>query len=44
MIIVMYDGSLLACRKIEFSNVGNNIIIDDCRTIPIIEVLRVVAE
>ena len=44
MIIAMYDGSRVACRKIEFSNVANKIIVDDCKTVPIIEILRIITE
>ena len=44
MIIVMYDGSRLACNTVEFSCTGYNIIVDGCTTIPIIEVLRIIED
>ena len=42
MVIVMYDGSVLECSKVEFSNKTNDIIVDDCKVVPIIEILRII--
>jgi len=42
MIIIFYDGSRMVCEKIEFSMDGN-IIADEYRTIPIADVLKIVA-
>ena len=42
MVIVFYDGGKLTCNEIEF---GDHVIIaDGCRIVPIIEVLRIIAE
>ena len=39
MIIIMYDGSVLECNKIEIY--GNELIADDYRIVPIIDVNRI---
>ena len=44
MVIVMYDGSVLECRKVEFSNKTAAIIVDDCKVVPIIEILRIITK
>lgn len=41
MIITYYDGSTLTCSKIEFSGDGKNLIADDYRIVPLLEVLRI---
>ena len=42
MTIICYDGSKIECRRIEIANAKPLLIIDDCRTIPIMEVLRII--
>ena len=42
MTIIMYDGSRITCNEIYFAD--NEIIVDDYRAVPIIEVLRIIAE
>lgn len=43
MIIIFYDGSRMVCETIEFSMDGSNIIADEYRTIPTVEVLKIVS-
>lgn len=43
MKIEFYDGSFMYCSKVEFIE-GNNIILDDVRIVPIIEIQRIVNE
>lgn len=42
MIIICYDGTKIECKRIEIANKKPLLIIDDCRTLPMIEVLRIV--
>lgn len=42
MTIIFYDGSKLDCNEIEFSTDGSNIIADQYRIVPLIEILRIV--
>ena len=42
MVIVFYDGGRLYCNHIEMTE--KNMIADDCRIVPIIEVQRIVME
>jgi len=42
MIIVCYDGAKIECKHIEIANAKPLLIIDDCKTLPIIEVLRII--
>ena len=44
MVIVMYDGNVLECSKVEFSNKTNDIIVDDYKVVPIIEILRIITK
>lgn len=44
MVIVMYDGSVLECSKVEFSNKTNDIIVDDYKVVPIIEILHIITK
>lgn len=39
MKVILYDGSILECSTIYFE--GNNIICDDYRIVPLMEVLRI---
>lgn len=39
MKVIMYDGSILECSTVWFED--NNIICDEYRVVPIIEVLRI---
>ena len=41
MIIYCYDGSYCECETIEFTD--KDIIVDECRILPIIEVVRIVS-
>ena len=42
MTIVCYDGKKIECKRIEIANRKPLLIIDECETIPIIEVLRII--
>ena len=44
MIIVYYDGSTLECEAIEMCNDGKNLIVDDYRIVPLLEVVRIVSK
>jgi len=44
MIIVYYDGSTLECETIEMCNDGKNLIVDDYRIVPLIEIVRIIAK
>ncbi len=41
MTVIFYDGSTLECSEIEFGT--NGIICDGYRVVPLVEVLRIVA-
>lgn len=43
MKIIFYDGSALECNSIEISGDGKNLIADEYRVVPLIEVLRIIA-
>lgn len=42
MRIILFDGSIVLARMIEFSTDGKNIIVNGIFTYPLIEVLRIV--
>ena len=44
MIIICYDGTKIECERIEIANRKPVLIVDDCKIIPIIEVLRIVSK
>lgn len=44
MIIVYYDGSTLECNTIEIADDGKTLIADECRIVPVTEVLRIVTK
>lgn len=44
MIIMFYDNTLLKCETIEFSTDGKNVIVDGCRVIPLITIIRIIKE
>jgi len=44
MIIIFFDNTLLKCDSIEFSTDGKNIIVDGCRVIPLITILRIITD
>ena len=43
MIIFLYDGSTLRCETVEFAFDGENLIADEYRIVPLLEVLRIVS-
>lgn len=44
MIIIFFDNTLLKCDSIEFSTDGKNIIVDSCRIIPLVTILRIITD
>lgn len=44
MTIILYDGATLECSEIEISGDGKRIIVDGCRIVPWVEVLRIIAK
>lgn len=46
MTIYFYDGGYMTCNTIEISNSdnGGTLIVDECRCVPAIEVIRITSD